>query len=81
MRTFVPHLKTFSVLQVKFSTTIVFTLNYNNIVTKGTEGVICQLLDAIRKELVPMVTYCDLFTFVIMLCAVITLVIYAQRKK
>lgn len=47
----------------------------------GTEGAICQLLDAIRKELVPMVTYCDLFTFVIMLCAVITLVIYAQRKK
>ena len=33
------------------------------------------------KELVPMVTYEDLFGFVIMLCAVITLVIYAQRKK
>ena len=28
-----------------------------------------------------MVTYSDLFTFVIMLCAVITLVIYIKRKK
>ena len=28
-----------------------------------------------------MVTYTDLFTFVIMLCAVITLVIYIKRKK
>jgi len=34
-----------------------------------------------RKELVPMVTYSDLFTFVIMLCAVITLVINMKRKK
>lgn len=33
------------------------------------------------KELVPMVTYSDLIQFVIMLCAVITLVIYSQRKK
>lgn len=28
-----------------------------------------------------MVTYDELFTFVIMLCAVITLVIYIKRKK
>ena len=28
-----------------------------------------------------MVTYGDLFNFVIMLCAVITLVIYIKRKK
>ena len=34
-----------------------------------------------RMELVPMVTYSDLFTFVIMLCAVITLVINMKRKK
>lgn len=34
-----------------------------------------------RRELVPMVTYSDLFTFVIMLCAVITLVINIKRKK
>ena len=35
----------------------------------------------LRRELVPMVTYADLFTFVIMLCAVITLVTVTQRKK
>nr|DAT97034.1 MAG TPA: Membrane MotB of proton-channel complex MotA/MotB [Caudoviricetes sp.]DAU66877.1 MAG TPA: Membrane MotB of proton-channel complex MotA/MotB [Caudoviricetes sp.] len=35
----------------------------------------------LRRELVPMVTYSDLFTFVIMLCAVITLVINTKRKK
>ena len=34
-----------------------------------------------RGGLVLMVTYGDLFTFVIMLCAVITLVIYIKRKK
>ena len=34
-----------------------------------------------RKEAGAMVTYSDLFSLVIMLCAVITLVIYATRKK
>ena len=34
-----------------------------------------------RRELVPMVTYSDLFTFVIMLCAVVTLVINLMHKK
>ena len=34
-----------------------------------------------RKGLVPMVTYSDLFAFVTMLCAVITLVINIKRKK
>ncbi|NDO68817.1 hypothetical protein FMM80_09030 [Schaedlerella arabinosiphila] len=34
-----------------------------------------------RGGLVLMVTYGDLFTFVIILCAVITLVIYIKRKK
>nr|DAK92162.1 MAG TPA: Membrane MotB of proton-channel complex MotA/MotB [Caudoviricetes sp.] len=29
----------------------------------------------------PMVTYSDLFQFVIMLCAVITLVVFIERKK
>ena len=53
----------------------------NTILTKGTEGAICQLPDAIRKELVPMVTYQDLIQFVIMLCAVITLVLYFTHKK
>ncbi len=33
------------------------------------------------KELVAMVTYSDLFTFVIMLCAVITLVITIIKRK
>lgn len=35
----------------------------------------------IRKELVPMITYNDLFTFVIMLCAVITLVSSIFKRK
>ena len=34
-----------------------------------------------RRELVLMVTYADLFAFVTMLCAVVTLVIYIQHKK
>ena len=33
------------------------------------------------KELVPMVTYDELFSFVIMLCAVITLVVSITHKK
>ena len=44
-------------------------------------GRLCQLPDTKGRELVPMVTYSDLIQFVIMLCAVITLVIYIQRKK
>ena len=42
---------------------------------------LCQRRTRMRKELVPMVTYGDLFQFVIMLCAVITLVIIATHKK
>ncbi len=34
-----------------------------------------------ERGLVPMVTYTDLIQFVIMLCAVVTLVIYITRKK
>ncbi len=34
-----------------------------------------------ERGLMPMVTYSELFTFVIMLCAVITLVINIRRKK
>ena len=34
-----------------------------------------------ERGLVLMITYGDLFTFVIMLCAVITLVVYAMHKK
>ncbi len=35
----------------------------------------------LRRELVPMVTYGELFTFVIMICAVITLAVNVTRKK
>ena len=35
----------------------------------------------LRKELMPMVTYGDLFEFVIMLCAVITLVLAIINAK
>ena len=48
--------------------------------TRGTVGVLCQPLDE-RKEAGAMVTYSDLIQFVIMLCAVITLVVYIMRKK
>ena len=48
--------------------------------TQGTVGVLCQPPDK-RKEAGATVTYPDLIQFVIMLCAVITLVIYVTRKK
>ena len=34
-----------------------------------------------RKELVPMVTYPDLFQFVIMLCTIISLVLKVKNKR
>ena len=49
--------------------------------TKGAEGAITSAAGLYERRLVPMVTYGDLFAFVIMLCAVITLVIYTIRKK
>ena len=48
---------------------------------RGAEGAITSAAGLYERGLVPMVTYADLFTFVIMLCAVITLVIYIKRKK
>ncbi len=48
--------------------------------TRAAVGVLCQPPDE-RKEAGAVVTYPDLFQFVIMLCAVITLVIYITRKK
>ena len=48
--------------------------------TRGTEGAVGWLL-YLRKELMPMVTYGDLFEFVIMLCAVITLVLAIINAK
>ena len=44
-------------------------------------GRLCQPLRYKRKGLVLMVTYSELFQFVTMLCAVITLVILVSRKK
>ena len=52
-----------------------------NALTKGADRADTSLPDIYRRELVPMVTYSDLFTFVIMLCAVITLVISFSHKK
>ena len=48
--------------------------------TQGAGGAIYQPPDE-RKEAGAIVTYSDLIQFVIMLCAVVTVVIYATRKK
>ena len=47
---------------------------------RGAEGAMYQQLDTI-KEVDTMVTYSDLFTFVIMLCAVVTLVVTIMKRK
>ena len=54
-----------------------------NIITlpKEPKGATSAARLLLRRELVPMVTYSDLFTFVIMLCAVITLVVTILRHK
>lgn len=52
-----------------------------NILNRGADGAIMPVAGYLRRELVPMVTYTDLFTFVIMLCAVITLVSHKNHKK
>ena len=58
------------------------TLHYDNIIylTREPKGRLRQPPDE-RKGAGAMVTYSDLFTFVIMLCAVITLVTNIKRKK
>ena len=48
---------------------------------QGAEGAITSAAGLYTKGAGAMVTYADLFTFVIMLCAVATLAIYAARKK
>ena len=48
---------------------------------RGAEGAIMSAAGHYWKGAGAMVTYSDMFTFVIMLCAVITLVINIQRKK
>lgn len=59
----------------------IFVILQYNILTQGTVGVLCQPPDDLRKEAGAMVTYDELFDFVNMLCAVITLVILFTRKK
>lgn len=57
-------------------------MNIDNIICLpgGTVGVLCR--SSFRERgLVLMVTYSDLFTFVIMLCAVITLVVTLFKHK
>ena len=41
---------------------------------------VLHLLPSLVKGVVPMVTYTELFQFVTMICAVITLVLYANKK-
>ncbi len=54
---------------------IVSSLFESNIFTKGTVEVLCRSLGFMKGGIGAMVTYSDLFAFVIMLCAVITLVV------
>jgi len=49
--------------------------------TQGANGAIMSAAEHFGRRLVPMVTYDDLFTFVIMLCAIVTLVLNFKRKK
>jgi len=53
----------------------------DNTLIKGAEGAKDRQPDLLRKELVPMVTYDNLFAFVIMLCTVITLALRITNKK
>lgn len=52
----------------------------NGVFTRGVDGAIYQLPDIV-KGVGAMVTYSDLFAFVIMICAVITLVLNLINKK
>lgn len=55
--------------------------NFNNEFNQRAEGCYDSCRTYKGRELMPMVTYSDLFTFVIMLCAVITLVYTITHKK
>ena len=52
----------------------------DNVLTRGVDGAIYQLPD-MMKGVGAMVTYSDLFAFVIMICAVITLMLNLINKK
>lgn len=53
----------------------------SNMLNWRTVGALRQPPDTLWKEVGAMITYSELFQFVMMLCAVITLVIYISRKK
>lgn len=56
-----------------------FSVNYS-VLHRGTDGAIISAVE-IMKGAGTMITMSDLFQFVMMLCAVITLVVYILRKK
>lgn len=62
--------------------TVIENLYHNNIIylPRGPLGRYVSRRTLCERGLVLMVTYSDLFQFVIMLCAVITLVIHARKK-
>lgn len=66
---------------MELMTRISFSFCQFNTFIQGTVGVLCQPPDIFERRLVLMVTYSDLFTFIIMLCAVITLAINIMHKK
>ena len=60
---------------------IVFYLHYDNMLNKGAVRRFCHPFRDLAEGGQAMVTYSDLFTFVIMICAIITLVRDNKRKK
>lgn len=56
-----------------------FSVNYS-VLHRETDGAIISAVE-IMKGAGTMITMSDLFQFVMMLCAVITLVVYILRKK
>lgn len=57
-----------------------FYYNYVNIASGCYHISVGGLVNNLRKGVIDMVTYNDLFTFVIMLCAIITLVYKIPKK-
>lgn len=53
----------------------------NNILIKAAERAAISSALSLRKGMIYMITYSDLFTFVIMICAIITLVRNDKYRK
>ena len=53
----------------------------NNILIKAAERAAISSALSLRKGMIYMITYSDLFTFVIMICAIITLVRNDKDRK